>query len=419
MVCWRSKVFGRSVSILVPLAFALACGPPAVAAPEQNPPDHPFLTFEHPQNWTVRSTLRVRAWQDTRNAPFDFEEWNFTTAAVVFPIPAAAVAANLDPANASGKLSFNDTVVTESFTPISGYHSGATYARFDAAEIAAREMELVVEYTARCWRTSFDEQAATAIPWPTGEYPPIPASTLTPQIGVELPQGGRPEPATLDRLLMQWTDGASPRSIPPVTFAKWIAAKVVDHVQPNGDGLNRGRYRLGFEGFQLQGAPVTARTGRGSPFDATALLAAMYRRAGLPARIVIAYRESNDKDDRSERRKDGASRIRAYVEFYLYDEANDRGGWIPVDVAEQRRQSSRARPIDQRWDFFGNHKHLDLYIPLAYHFHPPTTVRSYGSPALWGWFITPTPPGTAYQQLAVTAYRTPVTASGPVEPTDR
>ncbi len=404
--------------MVLAVGVSLAVVPRAFGAPEQDPPEHPFLTYEHPEDWTLRATLRVRGWQNERDAFERPPVWNFTTAAVIFPLVDRTSAAHLDPASAVGELRFNDRVVSSTFTPITGYPGGATYARFDAQEVSAREMTLEVTLLARAWRTKFDEEAALSVGWPTGEWPAEAASAFTPQAGVEVPPGGRPDDAELDRLLERWTDGNDPKSIPPVTLAKWLAAKVIEHVQPSSDGLNRGRYRLGFEGFQLQGAPVTARTGRGSPFDMTALLAAVYRRAGLPARVVICYREVGNRDNAREREQTGASRLRAYVEFYLYDEPNQRGGWIPVDIVEIRRQSSRARPIDEGWEYFGSHRDLDLYIPLAFHFHPPTTVRSYGSPSLWGWFITPTPPTLAYQQLDVTAYGTPVRADGPVLPGD-
>ncbi len=408
----------RAIAALAALLSVLLAQP-ALALPEDEPPDNPFLTYDHPEDWTLRATLRVRGWQNERDAYSPPPVWDFATAAVIFPLVDQTAAANLDPGTAAGELSFNDVAVTNTFTPITGYPGGATYARFDAKEISAREMTLEVTLLARAWRTKFDEEAARKIAWPTGEWPAEAASSFTPQIGIEVPPGGRPDTAELDRLIKTWTDGNDPKSIPPVTLAKWFAAKVIEHVQPSSDGLNRGRYRLGFEGFQLQGAPITARTGRGSPYDMTALLAAVYRQAGLPARVVICYRETDADDDANDRDDKGASRLRAYVEFYLYDEPSQRGGWIPVDIAEIRKQSSRARPIDQPWQYFGTHPDLDLYIPLAFHFHPPTTVRSYGSPALWGWFVTPTPPNLAYQQLTFTAYGTPVTADGPVLPGDR
>jgi len=96
------------------------------------------------------------------------------------------------------------------------------------------------------------------------------------------------------------------------------------------------------------------------------------------------------------------------VEFFLYDEESGDSGWIPVDVVQMRKGGSRAKRMDRDWPFFGTHDELDHFIPLSFHFHPPTTVRAYGSPALWGWFVTPAPPAAAFQQLTFATYNTPV-----------
>lgn len=407
-----------SIAVAALLIAFMARG--ASAVPEQDPPEHPFLTYEHPHDWTMRVTLRVRSWQDTRNRPVRTESWTFDTVAVLFPLMEQTSASRLDIETTAGKLTFGDRLFADSFTVIGGYHSGQKYARFDAQSVDAREMELEVEYLARSWRTEFDEAAARRIGWPTGEWPEEVAGTLQPQPFVEAGPAGNANVGSLDRLMKSWTDGQNPKNVPPLTLAKWFAGRVIEHVQLTSDGLNRGRRYLGFEGFSLQGAARTAQTGRGSPYDAVALLAAMYRRAGLPARVVIAYREVDDNDDPDEADDKGASRLRAYVEFYLHDEQADRGGWIPVDIVEMRKRSSRAPTnLDEPWRYFGTHDELDLFIPMSFNFHPPTTVRAYGSPAMWGWFVTPTPPDLAYQYLNFTAFRTPQRAGGPVLPGER
>jgi len=409
-----------------PLAALLAMctvplGPAAAEPrrPASDPPEHPFLSYEHPQDWTLRATVSVRAWEDNLATPVRIDSWAFETAAILFPLVEQTASSNLDVSSAAGTLDFNDYDVANEFTLIGGYHSGQKYARFDAVDVAAREMGLEVRFLARSWRTVLNEEAARAVAWPEGDWPDEAASTLDPQPFVELPFGNGGNVAELDRLALRWTDGADPKSVPPLTLAKWFAAKAIDHVQINGDGIERGPNGIEFEGFQLQGAPMTARRGRGSAFDAAAFLAAMYRRAGLPARIVIAYREVGDNDDAQDRDDRGARRLRAYVEFYLYDEPNTRGGWIPVDIVELRRRSSRAPSIDRPWDFFGTHDELDLFVPIAFNFHPPTTVRAYGAPALWGWFVTPTPPATAWQYLDFSVSRTTVTSGGPLLPAER
>ncbi|MEM1185499.1 MAG: transglutaminase-like domain-containing protein [Planctomycetota bacterium] len=416
-----SQILSRRSSALVVCIPALigSLTPRASAAPEQAPPEHPFLSYSHGRDWTLNTVVRIRSAQETSEQHVQIVTWNFQTVAIIFPLMEQTSSSNLDIETAAGELSFNDVEVSDEFTVISGYHSGQKYAKFDATNIVTREMELEIEYLARSFRTEFDEAKAQAIAWPMGEWPEGIAETLEPAPFIESYNNRAGNIGELDNLLRQWTNGRDPKKVPPLTLAKWFAGRVVEHVQPTSDGLNRGRRYLGFEGFKVQGAPETARTRKGSPFDTVALLAAMYKRAGLPARVVIGYLDPDD-DDPDEADEHGASRLRAYVEFFLYDEPNERGGWIPVDVVRMREKSSRA-PTDltKPWRYFGTHDELDRFIPMSFHFHPPTTVQAYGSPAMWGWLVTPVTPQAAYQYLNFNAYRTPMTSSGPVLPGER
>jgi len=83
--------------------------------------------------------------------------------------------------------------------------------------------------------------------------------------------------------------------------------------------------------------------------------------------------------------------------------------WVPVDVVRMRRSGSRAKPIDQKWPYFGEHDELDRVIPFAFQFHPPTTVVAHGSPAFWGWLVTPKPPDRVLQTVRFLAITAPVT----------
>jgi hypothetical protein len=89
------------------------------------------------------------------------------------------------------------------------------------------------------------------------------------------------------------------------------------------------------------------------------------------------------------------------------DEGAGQLHWIPVDVVRMRKSGSRTQPLDKEWKFFGTHDELSGVIPFAMHFHPPTSVRAYGSPGFWGWLVSPKPPETAVQALTFTAWRTP------------
>jgi hypothetical protein len=257
-----------------------------------------------------------------------------------------------------------------------------------------------------------NERAAAAVGWPEGDWPSEARGTFAKQFGVDYTEQVENATKSVPPLVKRWTEGRDPKSIPPLQLAKYLTGRVIELVQPVAPGLQRGRtpQRRGFEGLRLLGVDRAVRGGRGSPFDIACVLTAVFREAGLPARLVIGLREFDeyDTDDVTRDELRGVDALYAYVEFFLYDEKTGDQGWIPVDPVRIRKQSSRAKPLDQPWDFFGTHDELDYFIPLAFHFHPPTTVRAYGSPAFWGWFVTPAAPETAFQQLTFSTFNTPV-----------
>jgi hypothetical protein len=275
-----------------------------------------------------------------------------------------------------------------------------------------RDVTIVTENRTRSWETTLKRREAAAVGWPKGDYPFEARSTFDPQFGVDFTERSADTARTIPRILETWTEGRDPKSIPPLQLAKYLAGRVVESVQPTNPGLQRGRtgLRRGFEGFRLIGPDATLTGGRGSPFDIACTLAAVYREAGLPARVVVGMREFDeyDTDDMTREQLGGVEALHAYVEFFLYDEATGDQGWIPVDPVLIRKRSSRVRPLEQAWEFFGTHDELDFFIPMAVHFHPPTTVRSYGSPGLWGWYGTPATPEIAFQQLTFATFNTPV-----------
>jgi hypothetical protein len=394
----------------------------SVIAGPDDPPENPFLEYAEPQNWTWRVQVDVTAYERSDKFGFEVQAWNFDTLALIFPLMRETGASVADPRDARGELRVGDRVYSAEFKLIDGYHSDAAYGRWDAAGlVGVRDISLVYEARARAWETTLNEQAASRIGWPQGDWPTEARGTFEPQFGVEFAARGEPTTRAIDERLKQWTDGKDPKSIPPLTLAKYLAGRVLEGVQPVGDGLQQGRSRTrrGFEGFRLQGADRTVQSGRGSPFDMVAALAGVYRRAGLPARVVIGLREYDEYDTTDvtqEKDLDGESGLHAIVEFFLFDEKTGEQGWIPVDILQMRKQSSRARPLEQPWPYFGTHPELDHFIPIAMHFHPPTTVRAYGSAGLWGWFVTPEPPATAFQQLTFSSFNTPVRGGEPAKP---
>lgn len=159
-----------------------------------------------------------------------------------------------------------------------------------------------------------------------------------------------------------------------------------------------------FAGVIIQPPAETLRSGRGTAADTAALLAALYRKAGIPARIVIGHDTGGSRNITGRQRSVG---LRYWVEFALYDEAANTINWVPVDVVRMRRATSRPPAIERPWRYFGTHDELDEVVPFAFHFHPPTDVVSYGAPAFWGWFVTPTPPVAATQTVRFSATTAP------------
>jgi hypothetical protein len=139
------------------------------------------------------------------------------------------------------------------------------------------------------------------------------------------------------------------------------------------------------------------------------LLVAAYRQAGLPARCVIGYDTGGGggKDDRFLSKK-GSQSLRTWAEFALIDPTKPEPIWVPVDVVRIRKSSSRPPPVERKWMYFGDHKEMDGLIPFAYQFFPPSKgVVSHGSPAFYGWMVTPEPPKNVIQALRFDAITTP------------
>jgi hypothetical protein len=205
---------------------------------------------------------------------------------------------------------------------------------------------------------------------------------------------------TLNRWLQQ--EGLSdPKDAPPVKLAKMIAGKVWTEIQISGDGLTSTRTGE-LSGMEINPPATTLQQKRGSEQDVTALMAALYRKAGLPTRTVIGF-DVTSKDGKFLQKSSKSNRLRSWVEFALFDEPNNTINWVPVDVTRMRRVTNRPPSADRAWNFFGTHDELSTVTPFALHFHPPTDVVSYGSPGFWGWFVTPAPAKNAEQALRFTA----------------
>ena len=412
-----------------------APGQPNQAAPGQ--PDwalepSPYITRERPHRWTITAHMFIGAsqWlesQDDALVP-RHDTWEFSAATLVYPILPETGSSILEvrgPADkeipaVTGRVELDDRPLSDTVTilrqgigggplPCGTWRGQWQIEPPEAGAYRVREMEFEVASSIVSYRTKLDERGAREVDWPKGEWPPEAAATFQPQMFVDFDTQGRGYDMTpVADLLREWTDGKDPRTVRPVVLAKYLAGQVLQHVQINGEGLAFDQTGM-WQGFDTPGAVAAAVEGRGTEIDLPCLLVAIYRAAGIPARLVIGYDEQSEGKQIYLEQKKGGGAIRVWVEFCLYDEVGRTMGWVPVDITKLRKKQNRLPDnyLDRPLRFFGTHDELDRVAPLAFHFHPPTTVRSYGSPALWGWFVTPTPPGRATQRVDFTITTTP------------
>jgi hypothetical protein len=298
------------------------------------------------------------------------------------------------------------------------YPCGTRLVRWELLDKTGREVSLSVDIPMTCWATLFSRKDADMVRWPTGPWTPVAASTFNDFQNLGTIGTGQPlvlvehNNPVVQNLVSTWCDGKDPKTIPPVALAEWLAGNVLEMIQPNGDGLNFND-NGSLEGFQLKGAVQTILDKRGNDQDISCVVAAVYRAAGLPARIVIGY-DINDKKGLNKNfltKKTGTNTFRSWVEFCLLDEKKKTEVWVPVDVTRQRKNSNKVLNTPKSWRYFGEHDELDGILPIAFQFHPPAAgVLSHGSPCFWGWFTTPRAQ-VANQYLRFNGITTPRTAT--------
>lgn len=386
---------------LVALGAALTAGTYGVAAPA------PLLRETGSHDWIVTIKVDAQSYSARRVLSNPSEPgfrtstaFEITGATFVYPVLESSATHTVDDAGVEGVLSLDGVTLDDSITLLPGYQAGERLGRFEAPAARGNLLRFVLEIPMTTRSVAYDEERAQRVPWPTEPWPALAASALLPQLFVES------DDEFVRRLVTRWTGGA-PGSVRPAVLAKRLAARVLEAVRLETDlGYEWGRHGE-IEGFEISGAVAALRRGLGSPFDQAAALCAVYRAAGLPARVVIGYDlaaslgaelQIPNIHPECEHNLDTSNRavqpiVRPWVEFYLLtDPAAGQGEWIPVDLFRQRLLSSRPRPLDRPWEFFGNHPCLEYVAPLSFHFHPPTTVVNSGPPALWGWLPTPAAP---------------------------
>ncbi len=396
------------------LAVALLCAP--VVGQE-------IIERKDPHNWTFNVHVTVRAWseRDARNMPKN-DVWSMSTAAVVFPIPEKTSSSKTNDAGITSEFSFNDRPTGAKMTLIPQlYHSGTRLARWELLESKGSQLELKIAVPMTSFKTVFNETEAMKLPWPSA-WPEIAASTFEPMMYIDVGPDARGQieaydPKPIENLLKEMIGTNDPKSIPATQLAKYIAGELQRRFQPSGSGISWSQRGGAMEGIDLLGAPAAAKAMRGSQFDMTCVLVALYRKAGLPARLVVGYdagADSNDRDFLSKRRGSSREKLRSWAEFALVHPANEKDViWVPVDVVRMRERSTSPAALDRPWPYFGTHDEMDGLCPFAFQFHPPTTVRAYGSPGFWGWLVTPEPPEKAFQTLRFEAISTPKRGDDP------
>jgi len=380
----------------------------------QQAPPPPVLTRHNinKRNWTLNCEVRLhglqpRAREDKNITPTS--RMKFNRALFYFPIAAGSSMHDWRKDKTKGFIRVENVVLDDTPRFADGYQCGTQLMVFDVGEVNGYRLTMHTETAMTSYETVIDEKRAREIPWPKEPWEPTIASALQSQLFIEV------EDPAIQALVKEWTN-SNPRGAKPYDLAKHLAGKVVEYYAPSegiyetsARGLRTGDVSaVLFNGYNVRGAAEAARAKRGSPLDMANLLTGVYRAAGLPARTVVGFDVKSTENSPSK----NIAVLRAWTEFYLLDEANKRGEWIPVDVQKQREFSSRPPPITQAWEYFGNNRDFDFVCPIAFHWMPPTLSVNQGPPALWG-FVPDPVSFQADQEIRFYAFETPVRGDDP------
>lgn len=410
--CLLTVTISSAIAISVGSALAQPSTQTPRPAPVQAAPYEPIVlrADADSQEWTLNSEILLlaltRAGDGTASNPVATTVRIVLDGAVItYPLPTDTAYTVIDDSLTEARIRVDPDRVLDSPRVLDGYQAGQRLLAWDVPDIHTSAIRLEVKTSQQAFKTVIDEARAFAVDWPSEELPESINSALGPQLYIESDQ---PEFA---RLVDVWTNG-DPTRVKPYYLAKYLAAKVLEWYQPSEGPFLAERdsdfYRSRdgatmIAGYNVRGAVYAAREQNGSNLDMANLLCAVYRAAGIPARVVIGYDHEAQVD------QDRPTLI-AWVEFFLMvDQENQRGEWIPVDIIRQREFSSRAPDITRPWKYFGNNDLSQNYSVISFHWHPPTTVVNSGPPAFWGWLPKPSAPNVD-QGVRFHAFATPMTA---------
>lgn len=399
----------RQTAVIV--AAALLCGPgPAVPGARAADPPPVLLRDEGTKrDWTVHLELCLRSpnQRDTSNlSRRPTTVFDLASARFLFPRIDGGPTHDAHPDRARGRLRLGTTTIDDSLDLIDANRPETRILVAECGPVRGGDLTFTVETTVTSYEVTCDELAAAAIPWPGGEWPEAIRPWLVREPFVESDD---------DRIrarVAEWI-GPDPRGRTPYLTAKLITSKVVELYQPSGSiyrsttrGTREGVTVAGMiSGFEVVGAAAALESPRGSELNMPCLLAACWRAAGIPARLVIAADVRGTQNAHM-------PILHSWAEFALHDESIGRTEWIPADVVRLRKDGSRTPPITQPWRYFGSHDDLEWFAPLARSWTPPVDeeVSNLGWPGMWGWSAEPAAPPAAVEfrmTVAAAAKRAP------------
>ncbi|MBL4590883.1 MAG: transglutaminase domain-containing protein [Phycisphaerales bacterium] len=391
-------------------------------------PENPYLSYYRPREWVVHQTVYLLLSQNV------YLDRNFSIQAgksevfpedieFVYPLVYNSAASWSDPTEKIlGTFYVNGRQLT--VDPVIRYapQTNAPYSIWNFNLRNARVLRFTMTTYTTSVDTIFHEKEALKLTWPD-EWPTEAKAYLTPIIDsigtptsppITAPRGTvvtAPDESVITDLVDLWTDGNDPKQLSPVLLAKYLTAKVVEHIYSNdrslvvpttsgfnnslannqGVGTTRNFGRSGFyAGFEVRTADQAARSKRGSRHDMTILLTAVLRAAGIPARSVIGIDNEESGDDR----------VQSWTEFALYDKDLDLLVWVPIDIDELRGRGIRSSRYKDKWKFFGTSDRLHTIAPVSFYFHPPAAYQSFEVPALYG--IRSTEPLSRFVEQIIT-----------------
>lgn len=185
------------------------------------------------------------------------------------------------------------------------------------------QLELTFVATSR--DVELNEETANSAAWPS-EWPPEAQSTFEKQAFLDLAvdpwsrqlhEIDQKVMASVAREVLEWGGETDPRRLPPAVLAKGVAAAVLPGLLSNGDGMVpmtdvHGRNMRTTDstgasaglpviynttlGVDVRDVVSVLRDGYCNPAERALVLAAIYRKLGLPARVMIGFEADIDND---------------------------------------------------------------------------------------------------------------------------